>query len=319
MNRQMVVFTDGGGRFGNQLLNFGHLIAWVQEYRSSLQLVDVAFWPYSHLCSGIASNWYCTYPSMQNHLVRSMTVRNLLAPDKGYTWHRITRLLRTVAHTLNPTCTIKLNWNTEPNLTENLVDHIKNCKSTVVLHGYGPRNWDLLRKHEGLVRSLLSPNMQLIPESYALMERLKHRNELLIGIHIRQDDYIQWQNGRYFFSLEKYRDVMHQLQSIYAPRQVRFHITSRRIDDKSVFVDFNASYANSLERGTHFIGDMYELSQCDLIVGPPSTFSTWAAFIGHVPILPITDLQENVDIKDILLYDHLFDAWQHKHFSRAVH
>ena len=32
------------------------------------------------------------------------------------------------------------------------------------------------------------------------------------------------------------------------------------------------------------IGDLYGLSKCDYIIGPPSTFSTWAAFYGQVPL-----------------------------------
>ena len=40
-----VIFTHGGGRFGNQLLQFGHLIALTEDQRH-LSLVNCSFWPY---------------------------------------------------------------------------------------------------------------------------------------------------------------------------------------------------------------------------------------------------------------------------------
>ena len=32
------------------------------------------------------------------------------------------------------------------------------------------------------------------------------------------------------------------------------------------------------------VGDLFALAGCDRVIGPPSTFSQWAAFFGDVPI-----------------------------------
>jgi hypothetical protein len=42
------------------------------------------------------------------------------------------------------------------------------------------------------------------------------------------------------------------------------------------------------------IDDLYALSECDYIIGPPSTFSEWASFYGSVPLRVIENGVETV-------------------------
>jgi len=44
----------------------------------------------------------------------------------------------------------------------------------------------------------------------------------------------------------------------------------------------------------HFIEDMYLLSRCDHIIGPPSTFSIWASFYGCTPLYMIGELETKI-------------------------
>jgi hypothetical protein len=47
----------------------------------------------------------------------------------------------------------------------------------------------------------------------------------------------------------------------------------------------------------HFIEDMYSLAACDYIVGPPSTYSAWASFVGDTPLCVVHNPEDNF-IKD---------------------
>lgn len=49
LRMKQIVFTHGGGRLANQLTNFAHLIALIEEYSPEFQLQNMAFIPYSHL------------------------------------------------------------------------------------------------------------------------------------------------------------------------------------------------------------------------------------------------------------------------------
>ena len=49
----------------------------------------------------------------------------------------------------------------------------------------------------------------------------------------------------------------------------------------------------------HFVESMTELSLCDVIVSPPSTFAGWAAFMGQVPQLPLTRADQVIRREDL--------------------
>ena len=49
----------------------------------------------------------------------------------------------------------------------------------------------------------------------------------------------------------------------------------------------------------HFVESMTELSLCDVIVSPPSTFAGWAAFLGRVPQLLLTREDQVIRREDL--------------------
>jgi hypothetical protein len=44
----------------------------------------------------------------------------------------------------------------------------------------------------------------------------------------------------------------------------------------------------------HFVEDLYLLSKCDYIMGPPSTFSGWASFYGNVPLYMLKEIDTKI-------------------------
>src|SRR4051812_37188455 len=56
-----LIYTHGGGRFANQLMMFGHLIALAEEHRE-FEIVDYAFWRFADHCAGTENNPMCRYP-----------------------------------------------------------------------------------------------------------------------------------------------------------------------------------------------------------------------------------------------------------------
>jgi hypothetical protein len=47
--------------------------------------------------------------------------------------------------------------------------------------------------------------------------------------------------------------------------------------------------------GANALEDLYALAGCDRLIGPPSTFSSWASYYGDVPIYRILDPAAPVD------------------------
>lgn len=50
-------------------------------------------------------------------------------------------------------------------------------------------------------------------------------------------------------------------------------------------------------RGNSAAMDLYSLSRCDYIIGPPSSFSRWASLMGHIPIYQIWNKNEEITEK----------------------
>jgi hypothetical protein len=99
---------------------------------------------------------------------------------------------------------------------------------------------------------------------------------LLIGVHIRQgDDYRGWIGGKYYFSAAQYTAVMRRIHTDLAGRPHYFCVCSDALIDTAELQGLPVWY----ERGAPE-DDFVALSKCDYVVGPPSTFGTWSAFLG---------------------------------------
>src|SRR5712692_9810310 len=96
-----VVFTHGGGRFGNQLTLFGHLIALAEE-NPRISILNIPFWPYARLCRGTEHNKLCQYPfgtrSAERGARSAERIRALRAPRSALrAWRAALRFCQTVS------------------------------------------------------------------------------------------------------------------------------------------------------------------------------------------------------------------------------
>lgn len=116
-----------------------------------------------------------------------------------------------------------------------------------------------------------------------------------VGVHIRRGDYKSWRGGAYYYDDSTYIRVIQTLASQLRNQGVkcRFLICSNEPFDAelSEFELIRIPEASSMD-------DLCALSQCDYIVGPPSSFSQWASFYGDVPLHLLLDAREEIDLID---------------------
>jgi hypothetical protein len=98
-------------------------------------------------------------------------------------------------------------------------------------------------------------------------------------VHIRQGDYSRCRNGQWLFGIPTYHRVATHLASMFPDESVGFLISTNGFLPSGAFAGLDVYSAPG-----HLALDMYALAACDLIVGPPSTFSGWASFVGNTPI-----------------------------------
>lgn len=138
---------------------------------------------------------------------------------------------------------------------------------------------DLLRSHFRLATPLRE---QLVP----FIDRLRANHERLIGIHIRQGDYSKYRGGQWMFDIQTYHRMITHLASLFPSESIGFLISTNGALPSEAF----AGHCVYRSPG-HLALDMYALAACDLIIGPPSTFSGWASFVGNTPIYFIEDAE----------------------------
>ncbi|MDE6647077.1 MAG: hypothetical protein K2K03_04465, partial [Prevotella sp.] len=85
-----------------------------------------------------------------------------------------------------------------------------------------------------------------------------------------------------FYSLEDYHAFMLRIQELYGDRRVSFFISSNEDFPLDIFEGCRCQRFGKEPSGA--ILDLYTLSLCDRIIGPFSSYSRWASFIGEVPL-----------------------------------
>ena len=111
---------------------------------------------------------------------------------------------------------------------------------------------------------------------------LRQESDMVVGVHIRRGDYATWNDGRFLYSLEEYHQFMLRVQKQYLNHRVSFFISSNEDFSLDIFERCQCRRFGREPSGA--ILDLYTLSLCDRIIGPFSSYSRWASFIGEVPL-----------------------------------
>lgn len=135
-----------------------------------------------------------------------------------------------------------------------------------------------LQKHSEKIRRYFHPPAQNASRISAHLKPLRERSDMLVGVHIRYRDYREFQGGKNFYPLSVYVDMMDKVRKMVLHKTVSFLICSDEDQPNAPFADFLYKFGTG-----NVIEDMYGLAACDMIVGPSSTFSAWAAFYGGIP------------------------------------
>ncbi len=159
-----------------------------------------------------------------------------------------------------------------------------------------PRNINLLSKHKKQIRKLFSPEVDIKNHVDSVFDELKKSETVIIGIHIRRKDYRHYRNGKYYYEDMIYTNAMASLQQELKKKYKKtvFLLCS---DEKINMNKYNQYNALKIEDPTP-IHDLYALSKCDYIVGPPSTFSMWASFYGDVPLRFIHNQRDKIALSE---------------------
>ncbi len=139
-----------------------------------------------------------------------------------------------------------------------------------------------LRQTHPELQHIFRPREEIMQRAENMIANLRQSSDLVVGVHIRRGDYATWHDGLFFYELEDYHQFMLRIQQLYGDRKVSFFISSNEDFPLDVFP--NCQCARFGKEPSGAILDLYTLSICDRIIGPFSSYSRWASFIGEVPL-----------------------------------
>lgn len=132
------------------------------------------------------------------------------------------------------------------------------------------------------LQQIFRPKEEIMQKATAMVDGLREVSDMVVGVHIRRGDYATWNEGRFFYELEEYHQFMLRIQQLYADCRVSFFISSNEDFSLDLFKGCHCQRFGREPSGA--ILDLYTLSICDRIIGPFSSYSRWASFIGQVPL-----------------------------------
>jgi hypothetical protein len=275
-----IIIGKGTGQLGNQLIVFSHIIAFAEEY--NMKVFNLDFYNYAHYFDSVSDSFIPNYPLSNIHL----SIFNKFRPF-------FSRKLFSVFVRSPFVVVVKIPM--EEDCVLSGVDFLNTCTQAkvVLTDGYRFRDHTNFVKHSAKIRSYFKLKMVYFDAVKDLISRARKGVKLLVGVHVRQGDYENYKGGEYFYSAEQYLELIKKMETMLAPSKVRFLVFSNGDIVKEVFADQNVIFGNN-----NAIEDMYSLAECDFIVGPPSTFSTWASFYGNTPIYRVIDVNAEFSLGD---------------------
>lgn len=256
----------------NNILQYGHVYAWAQEHgRRSVSLRFCYKYQYFKICSTPHHNFLTYLYAKCAAALGLLPVAAFHNPDSN---PKAMRLLEE--------------------------------KNNVVVEGWAVRFYDLFLKYREEITDLFDFKPTIAGRIERLISQTSPKDNLKLGVHIRRGDYKTWQGGKYYYDDNVYIDHIRQFIALQDGHSVTIYICG---NDPSID---KAHYKKALkDTPIHFpdgnpAEDLCLLSECDYLIGAPSTFSLVAAMYHDKPLYWITESEHRLSTDDFGKFDSMF-------------
>lgn len=272
-----MIFARDKSQMCNNLLQYAHVYAWGREHGRKVISMRFSYkYQYFHICH------------------TDLT---------GFGWYLFAKYL--AALRLLPTASFKHRDCDREALEQKMLRH-----RHIVVSGWFVRYYDLFLKYRDEICELFTLDTQYTDPVKAKMQEAEQKSQtkvLRLGVHIRRGDYAEWRDGQFFFSDEVYAAHIHRFAEMHPGKTLHVYLST---NDPSVKEEHFQKLC-PLVCIHHLQGsapeDLFMLSECDYLIGPPSTFSMVAAMYRDIPLyrMDSADVQ-NMTAEGFLLFNYWF-------------
>ena len=270
-----MIFARDKSQMCNNLLQYAHVYAWGREHGRKVISMRFSYkYQYFRICH---------------------------TPLTGFGWYLFAKYLSALG--LLPTANFKRAECNHEALERKMFRH-----KHIVVSGWNVRFYDLFLKYRSEICDLFT-----IDDIYTNPVREKmlqveggDDNVVRLGVHIRRGDYAQWKDGIYCYDDETYARYINRFAALHDGEDIHVFLST---NDPDVVEEKYQEMCPNVH--IHYLRgnspqDLFMLSECDYVIGPPSTFSLVAIMYRDIPLYRMDTSDETVSLKDNF---HLFDYW----------
>lgn len=266
-----MIYAKGYGQMCNNILQFGHLYVWGKRY--GLSVIGLRFcYKYSFFA---------------------------LNKEKHYNW--FVYLFAKYGNKLGFIPTVSFLKEEDVN-TQN-INKLVNARFSYV-KGWYLRDYASFLQHKDELKAMFSFNTKVkLSVKKSLPEKCP--DNIRLGIHVRRGDYKTWLDGNYYYTDNDFIHIIKDFINLFFENTVEIVIVSNTKDIQQ------KQYTSSIASDIYFLAgnpgeDLYALSLCDYIIGPPSTFSLMASFYNDTFLYWILDKNKKLQTDSFKKFDYLF-------------
>ena len=264
-----IILADHTGRLGNKLILFAHVIAAAQEY--GCRVINLSILPAAHYFEGLHRNPLGSYPRSFFPIELRWLVRAFRKPIEG--WVRSQRGKPPIR---NRWLTV-LDMENKPVYGLDSREFAELVRSTryILLWGYPYRCPALVRKHQEKIRAFFKIRPQTAPILSHEYSTAKGSGLDTLAIHVRQGDFRDWNEGRYYFSPQQVKETLSAYGWNLDSSGLRAWVCSDEKVPEGVFPPgSNSGIPRCLGE------DLFIMSRCRRLVGGWSTLAYFCSFLG---------------------------------------
>jgi len=181
------------------------------------------------------------------------------------------------------------------NNNEQFLKKIPRNKITFINNWY-VRDYKSLIQYRDQIREIIKPRSHYQTKASEEIKQLKETFTTIVGVHLRRGDYKLWQNGAFYYTDKQYNFLIKGLNDEMkknGENPIFLLFSNEQIDSNKFHSDINIRICKGGP-----VEDFTLLSMCDYMLGPPSTFSWLAHYLGNSKYKVIFDPEIGISLDD---------------------
>ena len=272
-----MIFARDKSQMCNNLLQYAHVYAWGREHGRKVISMRFSYkYRFFHICH-----------------------TNLT----GFGWYLLAKYAAAIG--LLPTASFK-----HSDCDREELEHKMLRNRHIVVSGWFVRYYDLFLKYRQEICELFTLDEEYrapVVEQMRTVEQVSKGSILRLGVHIRRGDYAEWRNGKYFYDDEIYARHINRFAEMHQGTDIHVYLST---NDATVTEEPFQQLCPTVHIH-HLAGsapeDLFMLSACDYLIGPPSTFSLVAAMYRDIPLYRMDSSDVNqMTPENFRLFDYQF-------------